>query len=76
MNSKLQKVAVMIKKTFHTKDQIDCFDGCIMYVEEQCTGLRNECVKGMESKFTEIQKSLITINGKLDKAIGNGNGEH
>ena len=76
MNGNLEKVAIMIKKTFRTKAQIDCFDGCILYVEKHCEGVRASCVTDMNNKFKEIQDTLKDINGKLDQAIGNGNGEH
>lgn len=76
MDAKLQKVADMIKKTLHTKSQVDCFDGCVLYIDEHCTGIRNSCMAEMNNKFTEIKDSLVKIEGKLDRAIGNGNGEH
>jgi len=64
MNGKLQKVAAMIKKTFHTKDQEDCFDGCVLYIEENCSDLRVACMKKMDIQFDKI-------SGKLDEMAGN-----
>jgi len=75
MNSSLKKVADMIKKTM-PKSQAGCFDGCILYIEEHCSGVRADCITDMNNKFKEIQGTLKDINGKLDQAIGNGNGEH
>lgn len=62
MNEQLEKVAKMIKKTFHTKNQEDCFNGCTLYVEEHCTTVRAECTKGLEDKFEKIDKKLETIS--------------
>lgn len=74
MNDSLQKVADMIKKTFHNKAQVDCFDGCVLYIDEHCRGIRSECKQGMELKFSLIQESLKGINDKIDRIVGtNGN---
>jgi hypothetical protein len=73
MNSQLQKVAEMIRKTFHTKDQNDCFDGCILYLEENCIAIRAECMKSIEAKFESIDNKLKNISkGVVDikKEIG------
>lgn len=61
MNIQLQKVAEMIKKTFHTKNQEDCFNGCTLYIEEHCTAIRLECTKNLENKFNKIDGKLETI---------------
>lgn len=61
MNGQLQKVAEMIKKTFHTKAQNDCFDGCTLFIEEHCTAVRSECTKSLEEKFGKIDDKLETI---------------
>ncbi|MHA1302209.1 MAG: hypothetical protein ACTSPI_00715 [Candidatus Heimdallarchaeaceae archaeon] len=77
MNSQLQKVAEMIKKTFHTKEQEDCFDGCILYVEEHCADARLICMKQLEEKFDKIDKKLDNIDRctqEIKKVVGiNGN---
>jgi len=77
MNGQLQKVAEMIKKTFHTKNQKDCFDGGVLYIEEHCATVRVDCMKGLEEKFEKINKNLNTIKQKvidIERVVGrNGN---
>jgi len=77
MNGQLQKVAAMIKKTFHTNNQKDCFDGTVLYIEEHCETVRTECMKGLEEKFDKIDKKLDIIKQKtidIEKVVGaNGN---
>lgn len=68
MDSNLQKVAEMIKKTFHKKEQVDCFDGCVLYVNEHCIGVRAACVKEIGDKFINI-KSLLDDISKDVKSI-------
>lgn len=78
MNGKLQKVAKMIKKTFHSKDQNDCFDGCVLYMEEYYSSMRVECMGNIESKFIDIKGVLETMSGDV-KAIKEDlglNGKH
>jgi len=65
MNSNLQKVANMIKKTFHTKDQRDCFEGGILYTEEYYSNMKIECMGNIESKFIEIKGVLETMSGDI-----------
>lgn len=65
MNKQLEKVAEMIKKTFRTKRQEDCFDGCTLYIEEHCTAVRLECVKNLEDKFDKIDKKLEIIKNDV-----------
>ena len=62
MNGKLKKVAEMIKKTFHTKDQTDCFDGIIMYVEEYYQDMKIICTKRLDSRFDKTEDMLKTIS--------------
>jgi len=77
MNGQLKKVAKMIKKTFHSKAQEDCFDGVTLYVEEHCTTVRTECMQNLEKKFDKIDKKLDIIKQKtvdIEKVVGaNGN---
>lgn len=79
MNGQLQKVAEMIKKTFHTKQQNDCFDGSVLYTEEHCTITRALYTKGIETKFVEIQSQLKAIGSDIKdikKEVGlNGTSE-
>lgn len=79
MNIQLQKVAEMIKKTFHTKQQEDCFNGCTLYIEEHCATIRSVCMKGMERRFKEVCDKLDVINSNIKdikKEIGlNGTSE-
>jgi len=72
MTEKMQRIAEMIRKTFTTEQEKNCFDGCMLYVNEHCIGMRDSCIKELDIKFESIDK-------KLDKIINivgvNGNGE-
>lgn len=61
MNSQLQRVVDMIKKTMPA-DQSPCFDGCVLYINEHCMGIRSSCMEDMNIKFK-------AISDKLDKII-------
>lgn len=68
MEKQLERVAEMIRTTI-PKTQHACFDGCVLYMDERCIGIRDACNKSMETKFK-------SIDDKLDKIIGiiGGNG--
>lgn len=80
--SRMEKVREMIKKTL-PKTHLPCFDGCVLFIEEHCQGVRAACIQGMESKFHDVKKEIESMNGKLDninikidQIIGNGHNEH
>lgn len=70
METQLQKIATMIKKTFHDKSQEEVFDGCILYTEEQCkmnqSILQREIMSKLDKIIEDIKeiKTEIGINGK------------
>ena len=68
MEKQLERVAEMIRTTI-PKTQKVCFDGCVLYINEHCIGVRDSCNKSMEARFK-------SIDAKLDKIIGivGGNG--
>lgn len=65
MNDRLQKVAEMIKKTFHKKEQTDCFEGCVLFVEEMCSEKMSFCIKGINKKLEKLDR-LVVIEQKID----------
>ena len=74
MPERLSKVEDMIKKNL-PKNSIKCFEGCVLYISEHCSGARDVCLRSIDSKFGEIQKSLENLDRKIDLIIGNGYGE-
>jgi len=68
MTEKMKHVKDMIRKTFRTDEELNCFDGCTLYIEEHCAGIRNACVLEMNQKFEEI-KDVLDIIGRDVKAI-------
>lgn len=72
MGEKMKQVADLIRKTFKSDGEKNCFDGCILYINEHCVGMRDICVKEMDLKFQTIDKKLDMII----QIVGvNGNGK-
>lgn len=63
MNEQLENVAKMIKKTFKTKSQDDCFEGCRVYIDAHCEVVKESYIVGIEEKFKAIDKKLDMIIG-------------
>jgi hypothetical protein len=67
VNGKLEEVKKMIKKTFHTKDQEDCFDGCVMYTDELCSSSSRVYIEKIDRRFDEMISTQNSIITKLDE---------
>ena len=70
MEKQLERVAEMIKISL-PKTQHACFDGCVLYMNERCIGIRDACNKGLELRFKSIDEKLDRI---ISIVGGNGYG--
>jgi hypothetical protein len=65
MNGQLQKVSEMIKKTFHSQEQNDCFDGCTLYIEENCNDKQTACLNIVNKKLDSIESKIDNLRKDL-----------
>ena len=61
MEKHLEKVVQMIRKTFTTEQERNCFDGCLLYIDEHCKAKSSIYDEKYEERFKEIKEKLDTI---------------